>query len=458
MALTEQELLLLDNVMYLKDSTKDYNTLGDLVNDCLASPEMLNAGTLSGGYETEEGIENFKDILNEISQDDKLMNLGMGQASNEATDNLVRARCFIEYDEAGNEIGQTVAFRGTGGYVAAWRDNFEGLYMEETTAQKIAREYIEDLGYDDITVTGHSKGGNLAMYVTAQCGAQIQSCVSFDGQGFGSNCLQSMSSEQIDEASEKIKSVSACNDFVNILLTPIAGTNLYFENEEGGANAHSAYYLYTSNEEMLEENGGVFVEEASVEQDDLMNIAHNASEELVNALPEDEKIVVADVLGVVVADVMSKDVDSADSKENITETLGEYASKKIDSWNDAIQDVTSDAKEVVEEAEQFGKVVIQKGADGAMNIINGVQEAVEGVGNFGKLIIQKGADGAMNIVNGVQEVAEEAGSFGKLIIQKGADGAMNIINDAQDVGDDIISGMQDMREKGIKEISKFYER
>lgn len=77
------------------------------------------------------------------------------------TNGTTLALCFTE---EGNTSDAIVAFKGTTGG-AEWVDNVEGLNVADTECQKEALDFIESLPYDSITVTGHSKGGNKAMYV-----------------------------------------------------------------------------------------------------------------------------------------------------------------------------------------------------------------------------------------------------------------------------------------------------
>ena len=66
MALTEKQLLLLDNFMYLEGSVKEKDnitTLGELVDYLLENPEKVNIETLSGGFDVVNdevnGVENL---------------------------------------------------------------------------------------------------------------------------------------------------------------------------------------------------------------------------------------------------------------------------------------------------------------------------------------------------------------------------------------------------------------
>jgi hypothetical protein len=65
-------------------------------------------------------------------------------------------------------------------------------FMDESPAQRMAREYLEYMEENTpsarrITVAGHSKGGNLALYAAAACRPALQDkialAISFDGPG-----------------------------------------------------------------------------------------------------------------------------------------------------------------------------------------------------------------------------------------------------------------------------------
>lgn len=316
-SLTQEQLLLLDNLMYVsKVTSKKYKSVAKLIEAYNSGEFVLNKSNLSGGFES--NINQMKEILDAISKDPQLMSLGIDSS----IDGVVRATCFVQYDASGKEVGHIVAFRGTGGIYNAWKDNFEGMYETDTEAQKIAKGFIDGLGYTDITVTGHSKGGNLAMYTAVTCRDKVKNCVSFDGQGFGEG-FQDKYHYDIAKAKDKIVSVSAANDFVNILLDPIAGTYIYVPNNGTGAGAHSSYELWKTNKDALKNNGGSF-NGLEVEQNGVMAWAHNAQEWLIETLPPYEGEAVADVLGALVASLLSKDTDWGNTFKDIGSDLKEY--------------------------------------------------------------------------------------------------------------------------------------
>ena len=63
-----------------------------------------------------------------------------------------------------------VAFRGTDNTLVGWKEDFNMCFVCPVPAQKLAVEYLESTVKNSvgrITVGGHSKGGNLAVYAAA---------------------------------------------------------------------------------------------------------------------------------------------------------------------------------------------------------------------------------------------------------------------------------------------------
>ncbi len=72
-----------------------------------------------------------------------------------------------------------LAFRGTDDSIVGWREDFCLSFLDEIPAQRMAVEYLERMAakYPDerIYLTGHSKGGNLAVYSAVKCSELIAS-------------------------------------------------------------------------------------------------------------------------------------------------------------------------------------------------------------------------------------------------------------------------------------------
>ena len=253
---SEKELLMLSNFVYLPCSLYD-KSLAEILdmyrdsNGTFTSESVANAGK-GGGFAQEDICVLFEEMDKECR-----INPAFGElaASRQLNGGYVRAVCYTGADDKA-----VIAFRGTGGSDEAWTDNFKGGYESDTKMQRLAADFVryECSQYKDITVTGHSKGGNLSQYVTVVCGGQVKSCVSFDGQGFNNDFIEN-NKEAVSEASGKIKSISAYNDYVNILLTPIAGRIMYVNNGAGIADAHSSFSLLMNN--AYDENGNFISEQ-----------------------------------------------------------------------------------------------------------------------------------------------------------------------------------------------------
>lgn len=95
-----------------------------------------------------------------------------------------------------------ISYRGTDSSLLGWKEDFEMLYEDTISSQKLALEYLQEVYFDvfakknflvrkfnkrNIYIGGHSKGANIAMY-SAICCKEMQPYIShvysFDGPGF----------------------------------------------------------------------------------------------------------------------------------------------------------------------------------------------------------------------------------------------------------------------------------
>lgn len=245
MGYTEQELLLLSNFAYIPACLSN-KPLGQIIDgfkdgDGEFTPESVEAAAAGGGMSSRDVATVFREMDKRIQENPEF---GLLSASRRLEEADVRAICYTNPKDE----DPVVVFRGTGGTKEAWSDNFEGAFYKDTRIQSEASDFVKyECGiYKDVVVTGHSKGGNMAMYATVKNPEKIISCIPFDGQGFGDDFI-SENPKLIEEAAPKIKSISAYNDFVNILLTCIAGSCIYVENAPSAIDAHSSVTLLTEN-------------------------------------------------------------------------------------------------------------------------------------------------------------------------------------------------------------------
>lgn len=157
----------------------------------------------------------------------------------------------------GTDDSYTVAYSGTD--QGEGIDNGEGMYEQSTFNQRAAAEYYDDCyeaygDFDDkqVTVVGHSKGGNKAMYTTmsASNADSIDSCVALDGQGFSQEFIDSWDGNETtyNERRAKITLVVGENDYVHALGNPIAlDENTYYLDYNGPVDMmkyHKHQYLF----------------------------------------------------------------------------------------------------------------------------------------------------------------------------------------------------------------------
>lgn len=297
--LNEEQLLLLDNMMYYAGAASSEGvSVEEIARGMIEAAEAGNTELFSGGFES--NLDRVVEIGKAILEDPSLCELYVRDSIN--TDG-VRASCFV--DSSGEA---TIAIRGTGGTYEAWSDNFQGAYQSDTTEQIAFSDFVKRQAekYSDITITGHSKGGNLAQYATVVCGDAIDRCVSFDGQGFSDEFLRKYSKE-ISENADKIKSICASEDYVNILLFSIAGETVYLNADvDNFINNHSPYDLWKTNSGLME--NGEFCK--TVEQSQLSKALDSIADGLIRTFDRCDPVtemLVLNFVGMLVASFMSGD-------------------------------------------------------------------------------------------------------------------------------------------------------
>lgn len=270
--LTNKEMLLLNNLSYsgVANINNKGKTLGEVSSEIKERVKKIGEETGAeglfdeNGNVTAEGIkaldtykgetkdlkykvgttdyETFASIVNDMSNKEELSSLTILD-NTDIPENGINATTYGKLDENGKLVGNaTVVFQGTIGD-AGWQDNAKSLTQTDTSMQKAAYEYIERQEYilkdisqnpEDIhlTVSGHSKGGNLAMYSTIENSKEkssnltIDNCLSFDGEGFNNDYVEE-NKALIEKNKSKITSINAYVDPVNLLLNDIAGKTYY---------------------------------------------------------------------------------------------------------------------------------------------------------------------------------------------------------------------------------------
>jgi len=157
----------------------------------------------------------------------------------------------------------TVSFCGTRAEYAEWEDNAIGLSEGSSLAQRNAAAYFDLISSKfgnnaNVIVSGHSKGGNKAMYVTmfSQNRDKIDQCYALDGQSFAKNDVTKMKTHSdYDQQRSKIVLIAGENDYVSQLGERIISDEQIFyvrDSHRAGneglmdafQNDHSVQYMF----------------------------------------------------------------------------------------------------------------------------------------------------------------------------------------------------------------------
>lgn len=269
--LTTEEVLLLNNLMYMnnKDPFKnmdDYQgkTLGDLVND-------IDTGKFKSDkdYTTFTNGDEWKNIIESVRNDEKLCNTRIESSYDDGNG----GKSILFHNTVDNEA--VVVYRGTGS-PSEWKDNFQGGSVTDrsdgvsTAQQEKALEWYQSQhleNYDSVTVSGHSKGGNKAKYVTLMDDS-VDRCLSFDGQGFSDEFVDKYQ-DKIAANQYKIHNHNVDGDYVNILLNDV-GDKTYYK----GYNYGDGKFLenHCPNTYMKYDKNGNFVLVETSQSQDMQNL------------------------------------------------------------------------------------------------------------------------------------------------------------------------------------------
>lgn len=405
MQLTDEQIMLLEQLTYLEDKVAREAdvVLGpyDSVKSLLRQFDEDALAELEDSDEQFEGLISGKQwaaIIRQIQNDPELYSLDIA-----GKDDSVPAICFTDPNDPDSAV---VAFKGTTGQ-KEWWDNGSGFGLSDTEKQKEALEYIENLPYDSITVTGHSKGGNKAQYVTV-LSDKVDRCISMDGQGFSQEFLDRYYAE-IEKKGGSITNYYLDGDFVSILLFPIPGSaQVCIEGDDSiileKNHVPSSFYRYYQDEDgywhILENKSG---DPALVigTREEVMVYLHELTVFLLNVMPEEDKRKAGDYIGNILAILMDgKDLkleDKTYNKSNIKEYLlsdKEMLTKLLAYFIKYVETYNLTDEEIRSLAEVLGLDAVLAVIEGGMAVGNKtLGEAISDAGGLLNLIIDQIRDG-----------------------------------------------------------------
>ncbi|SCW70875.1 Protein of unknown function [Paenibacillus tianmuensis] len=197
--ITEVDKQVLSELIYL-NIAKNEELFKHLKNGTLTVGELARTykndlessfKDVEGQFKTKEQFEEFKRSIESLSQEpSKYYNWKISHIDDDNAETGFVAYTFEP------EPGQAVfAFRGSEDITKKefrndWKNNTSTSYEEESVQQHKARLYMESQAklYNNITITGHSLGGNLALYATLTAPGETQekiaNCSTFNAPGF----------------------------------------------------------------------------------------------------------------------------------------------------------------------------------------------------------------------------------------------------------------------------------
>lgn len=215
--MTDEEIsMVLNTFMYLDyKEAEDGMTINEILKDLEDSFDCQEKGVHYGEYS----------VLSKAAENPEIGELIIGNQSHLLGYDTGTAACtFMEK----NGSSVYVVYRGTGD--GEWPDNGLGMTKKATLQQERALAYFEDVierqqitREQKVIVTGHSKGGNKAQYVTMTTGYSylLDACYNIDGQGFSEKAIEGFRTacgkEEYERRTRKITGVYGENDYVNVL-------------------------------------------------------------------------------------------------------------------------------------------------------------------------------------------------------------------------------------------------
>ncbi len=138
-----------------------------------------------------------------------------------------------------------VVYRGTDYSLVGWKENFNMCFMEDVPAQLDAAAYLthaaEAFPNLPLRVTGHSKGGNLAVYAAAMCPKEVQDRIlvvyNHDGPGFQDTVL---TREGYQNILPRLRTFLPQFSVVGMLLEQ-KGEGIVIQSSESGIMQHEPY-------------------------------------------------------------------------------------------------------------------------------------------------------------------------------------------------------------------------
>ena len=141
-------------------------------------------------------LENFEELLSLCAKSVRFKNVKLSNYVNVYDPELEIQFAAITFEIDDKNI--VISYRGTDDTVAGWKEDFNMGFLQVIPSQAKALDYLKNVANrfptKKIFLTGHSKGGNLAIYSSIKSplkiNNRIQTIFNYDGPGFWGEILE----------------------------------------------------------------------------------------------------------------------------------------------------------------------------------------------------------------------------------------------------------------------------
>ena len=250
MSITTERCLLMNNLIYLGPEIGPYpmpDTFVDRkVRDWLDAIDLMQLDDPDPQNLPMTTAAEWKDIILAAKKDSFLTDMRILEMYTDLSEGGGSGRNAVFLSEASREA--LVVFKGTDliGGAAQWKDNFLSGNMSDSPHQVSALQWFRevcrkyDLNRYEITLTGHSKGGNKAKYVMI-LDDTADHCISFDGEGFSDKFFLKYE-PQIMHRAGRIMNHMVNFDYISPLMNDV-GHSVYYHGYNIGTGSFIENHL-----------------------------------------------------------------------------------------------------------------------------------------------------------------------------------------------------------------------
>ena len=192
-ALSDADRLIFSELSYIDLGAGEPELMPELCRKALKKQEIIKN---SGSRQTLLHHKQDEKLLDILSKTPRYADVKIGFC--ESKTNKKREEQFGAMTVFLPDSSLLIVFRGTDWSLVGWKEDFNMAYSDDVPARKSALDYlvrVASVHDGKLHLTGHSKGGNLAIYAAIYAPAEISKRIldvtSLDGPGFSESLISS---------------------------------------------------------------------------------------------------------------------------------------------------------------------------------------------------------------------------------------------------------------------------